>query len=219
MLPPKYSCRSGFTLIEILVVVAIIGILAAILFPVFARARENSRRAACMSNLKQVALAFQQYLQENDNHYPPPPTLSGGVPVGGSSFGWAWTLKEHVKNEQVFQCPSVPTKVSWDNYWMNGELLSKNDADISRSANVILSGDGDDNQAPDYALGAKNSPSDCTPNINCLWTAWDANDDSTTRHLGGANYSFADGHVKFLKPNQVTLTDPPNGSNFTFQIN
>ena len=52
---------SAFTLIELLVVIAIIAILAAILFPVFARARENARRASCQSNLKQAALAFHQY--------------------------------------------------------------------------------------------------------------------------------------------------------------
>lgn len=50
---PKH--RRGFTLIELLVVIAIIAILAAILFPVFARARENARRASCQSNLKQQA--------------------------------------------------------------------------------------------------------------------------------------------------------------------
>jgi prepilin-type N-terminal cleavage/methylation domain-containing protein len=56
----------GFTLIELLVVIAIIAILAAILFPVFARARENARRASCQSNLKQVGLGLLQYIQDYD---------------------------------------------------------------------------------------------------------------------------------------------------------
>jgi prepilin-type N-terminal cleavage/methylation domain-containing protein len=61
----------GFTLIELLVVIAIIAILAAILFPVFARARENARRASCQSNLKQIGLGIMQYTQDYDERMPP----------------------------------------------------------------------------------------------------------------------------------------------------
>jgi len=67
------SCRAakrGFTLIELLVVIAIIAILAAILFPVFAQARERARAAACVSNLKQIGLALQQYLNDSDGGFP-----------------------------------------------------------------------------------------------------------------------------------------------------
>jgi prepilin-type N-terminal cleavage/methylation domain-containing protein len=56
--------KQAFTLIELLVVIAIIALLAAILFPVFARARENARRASCMSNMKQLGLGFAQYTQD-----------------------------------------------------------------------------------------------------------------------------------------------------------
>src|SRR5437588_7376558 len=61
----------GFTLIELLVVIAIIAILAAILFPVFAQAREKARSASCLSNNKQIALAFGMYKQDYDETYPP----------------------------------------------------------------------------------------------------------------------------------------------------
>ena len=61
----------GFTLIELLVVIAIIAILAAILFPVFARARENARRASCQSNEKNLMLSVMQYTQDYDERMPP----------------------------------------------------------------------------------------------------------------------------------------------------
>lgn len=61
---------SAFTLIELLVVIAIIAILAAILFPVFARAREQARQTTCLSNLKEMGTAFQMYIQDYDGGYP-----------------------------------------------------------------------------------------------------------------------------------------------------
>ncbi len=62
--------RGGFTLVELLVVIAIISIIAAILFPVFAKARSKARQTACLSNEKQLALAFQQYVSDYDEIYP-----------------------------------------------------------------------------------------------------------------------------------------------------
>ena len=91
--------KKGFTLIELLVVIAIIAILAAILFPVFQKVRENARRTACLSNLKQIGLAVVQYQQDADEKAP------GGRSGAGTGEGWAGEIYLYVKSTQVFKCP------------------------------------------------------------------------------------------------------------------
>ena len=104
------SAKRGFTLIELLVVIAIIAILAAILFPVFARARENARRASCMSNLKQIGLGLLQYSQDYDEQMPleffgDSNDISGyGLPT--KRYKWMDATYPYVKSEQIFDCPS-----------------------------------------------------------------------------------------------------------------
>lgn len=91
---------TGFTLIELLVVIAIIAILAAILFPVFQKVRENARRTSCLSNMKQLGLAFTQYVQDNEEKNPNGVNFS--TPGGN---GWAGQLYNYVQSKQVFICP------------------------------------------------------------------------------------------------------------------
>ena len=71
--------RRAFTLVEILVVLAIIGILAAILFPAFSRAQESARQTNCASNLQQIGLAVQQYYQDTRRY---PDSLLDLLPEG-----------------------------------------------------------------------------------------------------------------------------------------
>src|SRR5947208_2290027 len=76
------SRRNAFTLIELLVVIAIIAILAAILFPVFAQARAKARQTACLSNMKQLGMAFRMYEQDWEETMPVNRTCVGGVAAG-----------------------------------------------------------------------------------------------------------------------------------------
>lgn len=114
--------RKGFTLIELLVVIAIIAILASILFPVFARARENARRASCLSNLQQIGLASMQYAQDYDGHLMsylmtnsddiPEFVYPSGVP---SKFGyWYLALDPYVKSWEIYNCPSAPDSIKYN---------------------------------------------------------------------------------------------------------
>jgi prepilin-type N-terminal cleavage/methylation domain-containing protein/prepilin-type processing-associated H-X9-DG protein len=98
---PACNSKRGFTLIELLVVIAIIALLAAILFPVFARARENARKSSCSNNLKQIGVGMLQYQQDYDET-----TVPGIIDVPGGLVGWIQIIQPYVKSTQSFQCPS-----------------------------------------------------------------------------------------------------------------
>jgi len=111
----------AFTLIELLVVIAIIAILAAILFPVFAKAREKARQAACMSNQKQIGLALLQYVQDNDETFP---IRYGGACPPDCEFGagrsWKNMILPYIKSFDVFRCPANPAAEYPDAVYANG---------------------------------------------------------------------------------------------------
>jgi len=67
----RQNFRRAFTLIKLLVVIAIIAILAAMLLPALARAKESGKRISCLNNLRQLSLAAQMYVSENQGFYPP----------------------------------------------------------------------------------------------------------------------------------------------------
>lgn len=139
--PQSTEKRSGFTLIELLVVIAIIAILAAILFPVFARARENARRTSCMSNLKQIGLGVLQYCQDYDETYPR--NWGDGVALqtdpgapgyklltrdqaaanpAGRFLSWMDFIYPYVKSTQLFVCPSATSNSTAPSYGYSGAI-------------------------------------------------------------------------------------------------
>jgi prepilin-type N-terminal cleavage/methylation domain-containing protein len=96
-----HPCRAGFTLVEIMIVVAIIGLLASIAIPNFKQCRETANRSACISNLQQIEGAVHRWSLENQKDESQPVTYSDirgylsrsvNCPAGGTSFGDSYTL-------------------------------------------------------------------------------------------------------------------------------
>ena len=218
------SQRKGFTLIELLVVIAIIAILAAILFPVFARARENARRSSCQSNLKQIGIGFAQYTQDYDEKFP---ATDGWYRIGGAAgptATWDLVIQPYVKSVQILTCPSDSNSKTWD-------LSAYGFGNVKRSyamARYLTISQTSDNtrQSEGMSLSSINQPS-------VTWAAADRvnqtgqndifytyeycdlghsdqsasdfgknfNDGATPatatgRHLGTTNVLYVDGHVK-----------------------
>jgi len=117
--------RPGFTLVELLVVVAIIAILAALLLPALRGARETARQTACMGNLRQVSLAVRLYLSDNNDWLPGRYKVEGGTATKQDLI--PLFLPYLNGNKQVLQCPSAPKNKSlstsssdrWSQYGFN----------------------------------------------------------------------------------------------------
>ena len=174
----------AFTLIELLVVIAIIAILAAILFPVFARARENARRSSCTSNLKQVGIAMMQYQQDYDEK-----TLAVDESIG---YTWFNPLQPYIKSTQVFRCPSLSES------WPTPADRPDSDYTINGFFGHSLSIAQFQNTAEQISFAERLKDFDETD-----YHPWEADEFEPhlqkERHFDGSNYLFADGHVKWLK--------------------
>ena len=162
------KCQA-FTLIELLVVIAIIAILAAILFPVFAQAREKARQTTCLSNEKQLGLAFMMYVQDFDETFPMDQydsSAPGGVPNDDTLRFWTDFVYPYIKNGDrnlgvdgqpitwgssgVFTCPSYPVAGQGVNYGAHYGLMP--DGLVSWTADMPL--------VPPAPMAAIDTPSD-----------------------------------------------------------
>ena len=166
------ATRRGFTLIELLVFIAI---LAAILFPVFAKARAKARQASDASNQKQIGLGFLQYVQDYDETYPPIAVRTNlGAPASPAIAAWGpdytispnvivpGLLSPYIKSNQLFQDPSgprpgavadSPAGNTINGYMYNDLLAGRPQADASGVASTVLTINGD-GQSPRQTYGA-----------------------------------------------------------------
>ena len=208
--------RRGFTLVELLVVIGVIGLLAGLLFPVLARVREGGRAKACISNMKQLSLAFTQYSQDNGRKFPGAAAFqvwgNGGhwvsgtnnspLALVGSPYTWQnntadvekGAIFNYARSANVYQCPSnTDGRNKHLSYSMNCALEFMNDVRVNEPSDIILLIDEEkNNDGYFYAVPANANGNRST-------------DALTQLHNGGGNLLFVDGHAKFYRMDSYTI--------------
>lgn len=219
-LPFRSRPSHAFTLIELLVVIAILSILAAILFPVFARAREEARKTTCTSNLRQIGLSMAMYVQDYDETYPvcnfsdsltgfPPNTHFDG---GGKPTYMVDLLAPYTKNRQVFMCPTMRGQPNRAEY----HPTDYNFLCIHGWGLIFPTFNNDLEGVCSHPLSAIARPSE-KPLIMCDGLGEHVGETTTSVYglgkLGAENIGYADGHAK-LTPGSyqkiVSLYTLPN---------
>ncbi len=216
----RTQTRFGFTLIELLVVIAIIAILAAILFPVFQRVRENARRTVCLSNTKQIGLAFTQYTQDYDERFPGAVKGKNGVM---KTEGWNYynsftgtnnvdafdmtqgSIYSYIKSTAVYTCPDDSVgQTKGDSYAASSCLFTPAVApkDWFAPGKALSAFDNPSGtlllceEASDTATGTTNDAYFLN-NKNPVALTIGNGDNISIRHTGGCNVAFIDGHSKY----------------------
>ena len=238
--------RRGFTLIELLVVIAIIAILAAILFPVFARARENARRASCQSNLKQIGLGIMQYTQDYDETVMPHWVDSKAPPVYPGISRWMDLVQPYIKSAQVFVCPSdasgkvyIPGNINNTGSYTcsaayfseaprtsmsildNNELVKLSEMETPTTTIWITDTEGATATRTDgfeFPFNSADTLDLSTPSPQYISNSGFPARRLPLRHLDTINMLYCDGHVKATKPAFLLARGGPNNYYYHFTL-
>ena len=199
------SKRTGFTLVEILVVIAIIGVLAALLFGVYSRVREKGRSASCQSNLRQIALAMQQYVGDNDGVFPPIFVTVDKDTPNSKSYDWDELINPYIKSRAIFYCPTNKAESSWVYTGGNVAGYAYNFLDLNRWGKTkSFSGQHESNfdSLSDIVLNYDESTFNGEFEVRTIEASCGP-EPLRDLHSGGANFSYGDGHVKWLSSQQA----------------
>jgi prepilin-type N-terminal cleavage/methylation domain-containing protein/prepilin-type processing-associated H-X9-DG protein len=234
----KGEYRFAFTLIELLVVIAIIAILASILFPVFARARENARRASCQSNLKQIGLGILMYVQDYDEKYPmlwygtsnpsvpqtEPRTPGAEFKEGDGGYGvldnyitWMDLIYPYTKSVQVFRCPSSVDALYYADYELSGAYGGFYSSYYGRTNAVTSMAEINDPAGTAMVWETGPESNGVTYEVKYGYRGTASNiprwPNAHKIHLEGMNMTFGDGHVKWMSVATIDgQTGPPSNS-------
>lgn len=216
MIPHRRCQRCGFTLIELLVVIAVIALLAALLFPVFAQARGKARQTVCLSNLRQIGLAVEQYAADNDDKLMPGVLLSAPDADGSPRYaGWAGLCNAYAHAPGIFRCPAsaapnaapgIPASSALVSYFFNLNLagaeapLGLPRAALAAPSSTVLVAETSEGLPGVYVPFGQ--PGEIVSPFGNSFAATLA---SANRHQGGRCFVLADGHVKWLRPESVSV--------------
>ena len=216
----RRSRREAFTLIELLVVIPIIAILMAILMPALGRAREQGRRAACLSNCMQLVLAWSMYADENEDKI-----VNGAAGFGNTQSSWgehlnerAWievnnfnadwetqlqqirdgALYPYTKNVKAYRCPTGKRgeAVTYATAFSMNAVNHPWSQGI-KGAHVKIRSEMKPNPAMRFVFIDEGSLSPDAFAVNIHLEQWF--DSPPIRHGNGTNLSFADGHSEYWK--------------------
>lgn len=206
------SCR-GFTLVELLVVMAVIGVLVSLLLPAVQAAREAARRTECANNLKQLGLATIRYCDAHDGDFPKARHDSSIQ----STDAWIWTLKPYCEAVDVVRiCPDdlqrdERLKLDLTSYLFNGYLVYEapgavlNYEKLQATSRTILLFEA----ADELELKGSNDHTHSPAWFNKWYFDREAvmkaiaAEVAVARHAGGSNFLYADGHVSFVSETQI----------------